>query len=560
MRHKEGARRIVSVVMALALATMGLTAAAWWAPQWASANETDPELLAVEDVATDEEAVESDAVEETSTDAVSDEEATEEETEPVENEPVENAVLSDEEDAASDSATPSDAVEPAEGTDVAGTTSATADTKADEVYLIWLRLDTSGGATDSAIEAQLGKSIEENIELASEDPNFHDIIPSWGDLVFHGDGCNYSFRGWESAIDMSKPLEASDFTIPGEGTSGLEIHATWAPVPEPFDDNGKLLDYSIDNGVLTFPGRPALGEWYQLTVEAEDGITFSNVAGGTEWTMTIDANYLNSDDPLYSPQPHSGTYFVRGDGQGMSTNLYIEYDASKALTYKLTSGLGEFVRSNPNVLSINLSSPAVLSLGYNTETVITNEQGATITHTPNSGEHGDDGSWSMLTLVTDPITGEAADKATVALKDAVAGVSNAHFFDICLLDPAGKVFTIPEGDHVVVTLPVPASMSLENLRVFHIADDGTVTDMNATVDVESRTVSFTTTHFSTFVLANIEGDGVASQVKPLDTNDEQSAGTLADTGDATGVVVAGAALCTVCAAGAAVAARKRAQR
>ena len=61
----------------------------------------------------------------------------------------------------------------------------------------------------------------------------------------------------------------------------------------------------------------------------------------------------------------------------MSTNLYIEYDASKALTYKLTSGSGEFVRSNLNVLSINLSSPAVLSLGYNTETVITNEQGAT---------------------------------------------------------------------------------------------------------------------------------------------------------------------------------------
>ena len=560
MRHKEGARRIVSVVMALALATMGLTAAAWWAPQWASANETDPELLAVEDVVADEESIENDAVEETSTDAVSDEEATEEERESAEGEPVENAILSD-------NTVPSDAVEPAKGADVAGTTSTTTDpaegtvnTEADEVYLIWLRLDTSGGATDSAIEAQLGKSIEENLKLASEDPNFHDIIPSWGDLVWHGDGCNYSFRGWESAIDMSKPLEASDFMISGEGNIGLEIHATWAPVPEPFDDNGKLLDYSIDNGVLTFPDYPALGEWYQLTVDAEDGITFSNVAGGTEWTMTIDANYLNSDDPLYSPQPHSGIYFVRGDGQGMSTNLSIEYDASKALTYKFTSGSGDAVRANPSVLSINLSSPAVLSLGYSTETVVANEQGATITHTPNSGEHGDDGSWSMLTLVTDPITGEAADKATVALKDAVAGVSNIHLFDICLLDPAGKVFAIPEGDHVVVTLPIPVSMSLENLHVFHIADDGTVTDMNATVDAEARTVSFTTTHFSTFALANVEGDGAASQLKPLPSSDEKPAGALADTGDATGVVVAGAALCAVCAAGVAVAARKRAQR
>lgn len=360
MKHKEGARRVVSVFAAFLLATMGLTAVATAGPLSAAATETDPDKLAVEDVVVDEEA------------------------EFAESGSAENAVLSGEEDVVSDSTTPSDMVEPAEEADVPGMTSTTTDpaegavdTEADEIYLIWLRLDTSGGATDSAIEAQLGMSIEENLKLASEDPDFHDIIPSWGDLVFHGDGCNYSFRGWESSIDMSKPLEASDFTPSGQGISGLEIHATWAPVPEPFDDNGKLLDYSIDNGVLTFPGRPALGEWYQLAVDAEDGIAFSNVAGGTEWTMTIDANYLNSDDPLYSPQPHSGIYFVRGDGQGMSTNLYIEYDASKALTYKLTSGSGEFVRSNPNVLSINLSSPAVLSLGYNTETVITNEQGAT---------------------------------------------------------------------------------------------------------------------------------------------------------------------------------------
>ncbi len=549
MKHKEGARRVVSVFAAFLLATMGLTAVATAGPLSAAATETDPDKLAVEDVVVDEEA------------------------EFAESGSAENAVLSGEEDVVSDSTTPSDMVEPAEGVDVTGMTSTTTDpaegavdTEADEIYLIWLRLDTSGGATDSAIEAQLGMSIEENLKLASEDPDFHDIIPSWGDLVFHGDGCNYSFRGWESSIDMSKPLEASDFTPSGQGTSGLEIHATWAPVPEPFDDNGKLLDYSIDNGVLTFPGRPALGEWYQLTVDAEDGIAFSNVAGGTEWTMTIDANYLNSDDPLYSPQPHSGIYFVRGNGQGMSTNLYIEYDASKALTYKLTSGSGEFVRSNPNVLSINLSSPAVLSLGYSTETVIANEQGATLSHTSSGktetdewgGTWGDDATWSMLTLVTDPISGEAADKAEAALKDAI-GVSDAYLLDIHLLDPHGNVFEIPEGDQVTVTLPVPASMSLENLHVFHVADDGTVTDMNATVDAEARTVSFTTTHFSTFALANVAGATTGENVQPLNTADKASGkadGGLAQTGDVAGIAAVGAVLC---AAGVVAFARKRMQ-
>lgn len=537
MKHKEGARRVVSIFAAIALATMGLTAVATASPLSAAATEADPDKLVVEDVVADEEA------------------------EFVESESAENAVLSGEEDVVSDSIAPSDMVEPAEGADVTGMTSTTTDlaegtvdTEADEIYLIWLRLDTYGGATDSAIEAQLGKSIEENLKLASEDPDFHDIIPSWGDLVFHGDGCNYSFRGWESSIDMSKPLEASDFTPSGQGTSGLEIHATWAPVPEPFDDNGKLLDYSIDNGVLTFPGRPALGEWYQLTVDAEDGIAFSNVAGGTEWTMTIDASYLNSDDPLYSSQPHSGIYFVRGDGQGMSTNLYIEYDASKALACKLTSGSGEFARSNPNVLSINLSSPAVLSLGYSTETVITNEQGATLTHTPNSGENGNDGWWSMLTLVTDQVVGEAADKAAAALQDAVEVIGGVYVLDIHLLDPLGNPIDFPEGEQATVTLPVPASMSLENLRVFHVADDGTVTDMNATVDAEARTVSFTTTHFSTFALANVAG-GQGEQVQPLNTADKAGDG-LVKTGDVSGIAAIGA---VACAAGVALIARKRMQ-
>lgn len=537
MKHREGARRVVSIFAAFLLATMGLTAVATAGPLSAAATEPDPDKLAVEDVVADEE------------------------TELVESESAENEVLSGEKDVVSDSTTPSDMVESAEGADAAGMTSTTTDpaegavdAEVDEIYLIWLRLDTSGGATDSAIEAQLGKSIEENLKLASEDPDFHDIIPSWGDLVFHGDGCNYSFRGWESSIDMSKPLEASDFTPSEQGTSGLEIHATWAPVPEPFDDNGKLLDYSIDNGVLTFPGRPALGEWYQLTVDAEDGIAFSNVAGGTEWTMTIDANYLDSDDPLYSSQPHSGIYFVRGDGQGMSTNLYIEYDASKALTCKLTSGSGEFVRSSPNVLSINLTSPAVLSLGYSTETVITNEQGATLTHTPNSGENGNDGWWSMLTLVTDQVVGEAADKAAAALQGAVEVIDDVYVLDIHLLDPLGNPIDFPEGEQATVTLPVPASMSLENLHVFHVADDGTVTDMNATVDADARTVSFTTTHFSTFALANVAG-GQGEQVQPLNTADKAGDG-LAKTGDVSGIAAIGA---VACAAGVALIARKRMQ-
>ena len=163
-------------------------------------------------------------------------------------------------------------------------------------------------------------------------------------------------------------------------------------------------------------------------------------------------------------------------------------------------------------------------------------------------------------MVTDQVAGEAADKAAAALQDAVEVIGDMYVLDIHLLDPLGNPVDFPEGEQATVTLPVPASMSLENLHVFHVADDGTVTDMNATVDAEARTVSFTTTHFSTFALANVAGATTGDNVQPLNTADKASGkadGGLAQTGDVAGIATVGAVLC---AAGVAAFARKRMQR
>lgn len=167
------------------------------------------------------------------------------------------------------------------------------------------------------------------------------------------------------------------------------------------------------------------------------------------------------------------------------------------------------------------------------QTVLTNEQGATLVHETN-GVSGSDAFWSGLSLVTDHLGGDVAQAATdsvVAVVDGVTG--HPYVFDIHLEDIVGDVFEIPEGDSVTVTLPIPEGLSAEGLRVFHVADDGAVTDMGATVDAEAGTVSFTTTHFSTFVLANVEtgdsGQGAGGQTtKPAG---EKTDG-LAKTGDA----------------------------
>ncbi|OUN47805.1 hypothetical protein B5G20_03580 [Collinsella sp. An7] len=348
--------------------------------------------------------------------------------------------------------------------------------------------------------------------------------------------------------------------IKGMTATGTYVLSSLKYVAEPWDENNELLPYTINNGVMTFPGHPELGEWYQLTVKTEDGVTFSAPSGSSAWTMMIDAHSLDPSDPLYNSGHNSGIYFVRGDGQGASANLWVEYPAEKALSYALAPAAGTLNRKGgPNSLNINLTAPATLTLGTSTETVISNAQGATLTHTV-SGKvdadgFGDDAVWSMLTLVTDWIGGDAAETAGDAINTAVAGVKAMYVYDIHLEDWAGNEFAVPEGDRVTVTLPIPEGMSAENLFVFHVADDGTVTDMHATVDAEAGTVSFETTHFSTFVLANVEpGSGsVGAGAAGTPT------GTLAQTGDLS--LLAGAGAATVALAGGClIAVGKRKQR
>lgn len=348
--------------------------------------------------------------------------------------------------------------------------------------------------------------------------------------------------------------------IKGMTATGTYVLSSLKDVAEPWDENNELLPYTINNGVMTFPGHPELGEWYQLTVKTEDGVTFSAPGGSSAWTMMIDAHSLDPSDPLYNSGHDSGIYFVRGDSQGASANLWVEYPAEKALSYALAPAAGTLNRKGgPNSLNINLTAPATLTLGTSTETVISNAQGATLTHTV-SGKvdadgFGDDAVWSMLTLVTDWIGGDAAETAGDAINTAVAGVKAMYVYDIHLEDWEGNVFAVPEGDRVTVTLPIPEGMSAENLFVFHVADDGTVTDMHATVDAEAGTVSFETTHFSTFVLANVEpGSGsVGAGAAGTPT------GTLAQTGDFS--LLAGAGVATAALAGSClIAVGKRKQR
>ena len=336
--------------------------------------------------------------------------------------------------------------------------------------------------------------------------------------------------------DLAHPEASATDTI------AVTVIDDGAAPASPWAEDGTLLPYTIKDGVMTFDGRPDLGEWYQLDLDLGEGVTSGGIiAGGTpQWTMTVTADMLDENDPLFSVTGYKdGPFFVRGDNHGSYTSLALSYPEDKALSFKL-DGAGTVMSSGGNgFLLIQLSGPSTLKASLANETVITNEQGASVSHKPSGDDwNTTDGVWQTLTLVTDHLGGEVAQTATDSVVKVIDGVTgHPYVFDIHLLDPEGNVFQIPEGDKVTVTLPIPEGLSAEGLYVFHVADDGTVTDMNATVDAEAGTVSFETTHFSTFVLANVKAD---EQAKPAGDKTGATAEKndgLAKTGDVSALPV-----------------------
>lgn len=403
--------------------------------------------------------------------------------------------------------------------------------------------DPYGGLSDcwvtspSLFEQTLAETLKENNEY---------IAP--GESVMFGDGKYYTLQIWWSSagwgiddvpvLDEYSFLTVSTGTIDGQQVTyhDQEINAEWNPVPEtgkwePWapGSSSELLPYVRDaaTGVITFTDIPELGEWYQLDVKCGEGVSYDGVvATGGYNTSTFSSAYLAGDDPL---KDAANLLWSRADGAG--SNILLTIPEGSAASYRLEPTNAGSIKVNSvgdGVLGLNvtLNQSATLIVEGEAESVtVTNGQGATLTAPVNSS---DPTYYNWMTLKTEHVGGDVARGAVdsvVAVIDNVTG--HPYVFDISMIDPMGREAQPLDGDSVTVTLPIPEGLSDEGLHVFHVADDGTVTDMNATVDAEAGTVSFTTTHFSTFVLANVEAGGQAPQT----TVDEKVDG-LAKTGDA----------------------------
>lgn len=381
-----------------------------------------------------------------------------------------------------------------------------------------------------------------------------------GEKVQFGDTTTHIFQGWRipgSGLSVDDIPVKNEYTFSEVSTStdpltGVTytfhdqlVEATWNPSPEtgvwePWapGEGSVLLPYTrtSDDGVLTFDDVDELGEWYKLDFRCGEGVSYNGiVAGGTSRTMTIERPYLAADDPLYNSSASEGPVWSRGDHGDDRTSVAFSIPADGTVSYRLEPADAgalymQSIGEDQLILGVQLSKPATLVVEPSDTTTITNEQGATLTAPANPSNPT---YYNRMALKTEHIGGDVAQTAVdsvVAMIDDVTG--HPYVFDISMIDPAGKEIQPLDGDTVTVTLPIPEGLSAEGLHVFHVADDGTVTDMNATVDAEAGTVSFTTTHFSTFVLANVKAD---KQPVVKDPSDDVTTGTTTDvTGDDAG--------------------------
>ena len=116
--------------------------------------------------------------------------------------------------------------------------------------------------------------------------------------------------------------------------------------------------------------------------------------------------------------------------------------------------------------------------------------------------------------------GKIFDIVKQALKDLVSDMKNTAILEITATLNGKPVQ--PNGT-VQVTFQIPDHLSVDHLKLFYVAEDGTREEIPITVHKEGRTVTANLKHFSTYVLANVVVDAEDGKVPPTgDTSDLMS--------------------------------------
>ena len=253
--------------------------------------------------------------------------------------------------------------------------------------------------------------------------------------------------------------------------------------------------------------------YYPLTIEY-----YQVNADGTATLSNSDGVYFESGGGKYFPRTNANWWLPAAGDQGYSCNVAADryanpdslaVDIVKVL-YGPTGGAEDSFQAM-KILEISMPDGTVpnfrlddyIAAGPTTiriykqlvDVKIDSENGASVTIPGGSSSY-----YENVEFKVDAAAEEDAAAAVKLVQKELGQDTKTAVYDI-RLEKDGVVCQPADGDTVTVTLPIPPGWDAARMVVYRAEADGTLTDLNCTVSADGKTVSFHTTHFSTYVLA-----------------------------------------------------------
>ena len=328
----------------------------------------------------------------------------------------------------------------------------------------------------------------------------------------------YTVTATYEGLTATYTIVVEDPYITGIAITTLPTTVTFDQGDE-LDTNGLVVTATYNNGT-TAKVTPTSFTGYDMSKAGEQTVTVNYYVNGTNWQATykITVNEALADDVTLesmeiTTDPTTTEYQVNDalDISGMVVTATFSDNTTKELTY------GGFIDSDGTStvasdtfcyyidgfnMRVEKQQEVVVSYTYGGETL-------TDTFVINVWNYTfSDDTYGVSVVVADEdfgvtavnVANSANTNVATAIADYITG-TNYKAYDITLtLDTRvnSEDRYILTSDAKTVTLPIPEGVN--NPVVCYVSDDGaTVTNMNAVKDGKGN-VTFTTTHFSTYVI------------------------------------------------------------
>ena len=341
-------------------------------------------------------------------------------------------------------------------------------------------------------------------------------FPQEDETLYLDNGVEATFSHW-GGCPLGDLPDKADFSIVSEtkdeetGLTTVVHEALFVGVWETADGSPIFANprygegvkpYSYADGTITFDDD-AVGTWYELTIDAPEDVFNRLYSFSVEnQCMAFSAADFSKNDPLYREGGlDDGPFYVRAGGDGAEIMSYYSSFSSKLPTYSLEPADAGTISydTSMHILTVTLTEPATLHIDAGDRRVLEGPNGARLSYIENDGNAD---KWDGVSFIAEKLEGDAADDASAYILQMIGGNGAAAVFDLSLEKNGQKVQPGELGSSSVqVTLPMPDSIDPGYVVVFTVGDNGSVTNVWSDVDEQARTVTFSASHFSTYVVA-----------------------------------------------------------